>query len=578
MSPAVAGRSAGTGGATAGRTSAGSGGSAGLGGRNAGGAGAAAGAGAGAGAGGAAANGGAGGTGPAAGSGALDAPLTPGDPGAADITVEVRTDLARRAISPAIYGTNGAPDGMRTRPTVVRSGGNRMTAYNWENNASNAGSDYMFQNDNYLSSSSEPAKPILDGLAQAAMLGADSIVTVPLVDYVAGDTGPGGDVRNSGTDYLTTRFKRNLADKPSAVAAAPDVSDDAVYEDEFVAYLKAHAPSGTRLLFSLDNEPDLWSHTHAEVHPLAVTYAELWERNQRYASAIKRVWADAPVLGFVSYGWAGYTTLQSASDAMNRDFIDWYLDQASAAESGSQKRLIDYLDLHWYPEALGGGVRITVRDNSEAVVAAREQAPRSLWDTTYEEDSWIRNDAVQGPLTLVPRLLAKIAAHYPGTKLAFTEWNYGGGDHISGAIACADVLGILGREGVALATYWPLIDNETFAYAAFRAFRNYDGMGATFGDTALATTTSDVQNLTAYASVHEADPNRVVIIAINKSQAAQKLGLKLAHPTAYTKLTPYSISGTAAELTAQTDQTAVATNAWNISLPAQSVTVLVPRP
>ena len=27
-----------------------------------------------------------------------------------------------------------------------------MTAYNWENNASNAGSDYMFENDDYLCS------------------------------------------------------------------------------------------------------------------------------------------------------------------------------------------------------------------------------------------------------------------------------------------------------------------------------------------------------------------------------------------------------------------------------------------
>ena len=34
--------------------------------------------------------------------------------------------------------------------TINRLGGNRWTAYNWENNASNAGSDYNHQSDNYL--------------------------------------------------------------------------------------------------------------------------------------------------------------------------------------------------------------------------------------------------------------------------------------------------------------------------------------------------------------------------------------------------------------------------------------------
>ena len=37
---------------------------------------------------------------------------------------------------------------------------------------------------------------------------------------------------------------------------------------------------------------------------------------------------------------------------------------------------MDVIDLHWYPEAQGGGVRITENNNSAAVVAARVQAPR----------------------------------------------------------------------------------------------------------------------------------------------------------------------------------------------------------
>jgi hypothetical protein len=507
----------------------------------------------------------------------LDPPITPGDPGNADVTIEVRTDGSPHLIDPLIYGTNGATEIDNTHQTVVRSGGNRMTAYNWENNASNAGSDYMFENDAFLSDSTDPAKPILDGIAQATSHQAASIVTVPIVDYVSADTSPSGDVRNSGSDYLSKRFKQNKSDKGSAPAAQPDTTDAFVYQDEFVAFLGAHAASGSQIMYSLDNEPDIWSSTHAEVHPDPVTYAELWDRNQRFASAIKRVAADAPVLGFVSYGWNGYTTLQNATDGNGRDFVEWYLDQAKAAEASAGKRLIDYLDLHWYPEAQGsGGTRITDKSSSADVVTAREQAPRSLWDTTYNEKSWIQQ-SVNGPINLVPRMLGKINAHYPGTKLSFSEWDYGGGGDISGSIAVADVLGVFGREGVSLATYWPLTDTEPFTYAAFRAYRNYDGSGSTFGDVSLAATSSDDANVTVYASLHGSDPDAVVIVMINKANGSKSVGLSLAHPTTFTSLSSYELSGSIANLSAKSDQASVATNAWHLTLPAQSVSVFVPK-
>lgn len=42
------------------------------------------------------------------------------------------------------------------------------------------------------------------------------------------------------------------------------------------------------------------------------------------AGAIKDTWAEAKVLGFVSYGWNGFITLQDAPDAKaNGDFINY---------------------------------------------------------------------------------------------------------------------------------------------------------------------------------------------------------------------------------------------------------------
>jgi len=533
--------------------------------------------------------GGAGGTAGSAGPGSggaigtVDAgpPLTPGDPGAADVQIEVRSDRDVHAISPLVYGTNAPEDPTLNRYTLLRSGGNRMTAYNWETNASNAGSDYMFQNDSYLSSSNTPGDAVRGMLGDARAQGAAALLTIPIVDYVAADKNGGGDVRNSGAAYLTTRFKQNRASAGSTAppSATPDATDAYVNQDEFVSWAKAAgAAGGPTVLFSLDNEPDLWSSTHAEVHPMPVGYDELAMRNVTYATMVKTVWPAAKVTGFVSYGWNGYVTLQNTPDAAGKgEAIDYYLDKMKAAETAAGKRVVDYLDLHWYPEAKGGETRITAADTSAAVVTARVQAPRSLWDPTYREVSWI-NDVIKGPIRLLPRVRDKIAAHYPGTDIAITEWNYGGGGHISGGVAAADVLGIFGREGVGVAAYWALGSDESFANAAFRAYRNFDGQGSAFGDTSIYASSSDVATATSYASFDAANPARVVIVAINKSDASKTAGIKVAHPTAFSTLKVWTLTATGAALTPAADVTATATNAFRYTMPALSVSVLAAKP
>src|SRR5205814_7012044 len=196
----------------------------------------------------------------------------------------------------------------------------------------NAGSDYLFQNDNYLTKSTTPGAAVALTLDPAKAHGIAALITVPILDYVAGDESPGGDVRNSGASYLMTRFKQNKPTKGSAFSTAPSSSDGYVYQDEFVNWVKTNYGS-TKVIFSLDNEPYLWSGTHAEIHPDAVTYAELVMRNTTYAAAVKSVWPTAETAGFVSYGWAGYETLQSAPDSKaNGEFLTYYLDQMKAAE------------------------------------------------------------------------------------------------------------------------------------------------------------------------------------------------------------------------------------------------------
>jgi hypothetical protein len=490
-----------------------------------------------------------------------------------------------KPISRFIYGINDTLGGTHANLTARREGGNRWTAYNWVNNASNAGRDFLYQNDNYLGGGNTPGGAVIPAIVNARQNNAALLLTIPIQGYVAADKNPPGDVRNSGDDYLQTRFHRERAVKGSEFTLTPSPATPFVYQDEFVNWVKTKYPgtqnSSTRpIWFSLDNEPDLWQETHLEVHPDPPTYAELVSKGAAYAKGIKAVAPNTLVFGPVSYGFAGYVNLQGAPDANGRDFLSFYLKQMKARGDAADKRLLDVLDLHWYPEARDkpeaqGGIRITENNTSPAVVAARLQAPRSLWDANYREVSWIADDYYDGPIYLLPRMFKKIAQNYPDTKLAFTEYNYGAGAHISGGIAQADVLGIFGKYGVFAAMQWPLMDApETFVAGAFKMYRDFDGANGTFGDTSIKAVTSSIADTSVYASVDSANAGRMVIIAINKTGAPIDAAISLRHAPAMMSAKVYQLTSASALPQAISDIPIPNGRSFSYTMPAYSVNTL----
>jgi mannan endo-1,4-beta-mannosidase len=135
------------------------------------------------------------------------------------------------------------------------------------------------------------------------------------------------------------------------------------------------------------------------------------------------------------------------------------------------------------------------------------------------EDTWIAKKDLGGrAIRLIPRMRETIEKWNPGMGLAITEYNYGGENHISGAIAQADILGIFGREGVFAANYWPLAPKSTYIYGAFKMFRNFDGKRSRFGDTALASTTSSPTRTSVYGSIDPINPKQLVLVVLNKTK------------------------------------------------------------
>lgn len=516
----------------------------------------------------------------------------------ADVTASIDAKSGVKPISPLIYGSN--------QDSVVgtsdRLGGNRWTAYNWENNASNAGSDWQFQNDNFLvrdasgSNQNKPGYAVLPTLQAAAAAGRATILTVPIAGYASADKLGNGDVRTSDMSHLSTRFNQVLPTKPGGnFSLTPNTSDDFVYQDEFVNWVNTNKTANQVVMYNLDNEPDLWSSTHNEIHPTNATYAELVQRNVDFAKAIKNVSPNAVVLGAVNYGWQGYRRLQNASDANGRDFQTYYLQQMKLADQAAGKRLVDVLDFHWYPEAQGLNAsgqltRIDGTDASPGVAAARIAAPRSLWDPTYQENSWITRDSLQGndkKIKLLPRTQALIDANNPGMRMAITEYNYGGGNHISGGLAQADALGAFGEQGLYAANYWDTSNGTSYVNAAMRMYLNYDGKSGKFGDTSIAASVSDDGTASIYASLDSTNPNRLTIVLINKSDIAQNASISLANLAglagtgqAYQFNATSAVADGVVQISRLNDVTLANANLLNFSMAPLSVTtiVFVPEP
>ncbi|HUB25214.1 MAG TPA: glycoside hydrolase family 44 protein [Tepidisphaeraceae bacterium] len=468
-----------------------------------------------------------------------------------------------RPISRYIYGVNSCDqildgDPAFARITFTRLGGNRMTCYNWVNNASNAGNDWHYQSDDFLVSEPRfkgledvPGEANVPLIEAAARDRAATLLTIPINGYVAADKKGDGDVRASGPNYLSTRFRRELPKKNGPFTLTPDPNAPFVYQDEFVNWVKTRFPYGESdpsrpIWFDMDNEPGIWEATHAEVHAENPTYAEMITRTIAYASAAKEVMPRTLIFGPASYGWGGFIRLQNAPDADGRDFQVFYLQQMALAEKVYGRRLLDVMDVHWYPEAILNGVRVTEENASPEIAALRMQIPRSLWDADYVEPSWVTRDSLHGAaIRLIPRLMEKIDSSYPGTKLAFTEYYYGGGSHISGGIAEADVLGIFGRSNVFAAAIWPLA-KMPFIMGAMQMYRNFDGQGAAFGDTSIHAATDDTVASSVYASLDSGEANRMVIVAINKTDHSLPADIRLSHFAAVSKAVAYQLTSAAA--------------------------------
>ncbi len=463
--------------------------------------------------------------------------------------VDLRVDISDPIgpISPYIYGMSHPDTALFSalHLPLWRWGGNENTRYNWsKGNAWNKARDWYWHN--YGSDAKEGSGPssAADAAIQTAKsAGAASFITIPTIGWVASDNvwdhmslgvpaegGPpisAGSEAIAGYDPAENRNRvslKSLPKKPGPFQDPPDIKQNTVYQDEWIYHLIhkfGKAYNGGVKFYAMDNEPDLWDSTHTDIHPVQPDYEELLNKFTTYADAVKDVDSTALITGPVSWGWTGYFfsprdkgTDKFASHADRKahgdiPFIPWFLKQTALHDRKTGRRSLDILDVHFYPQ--GSGVYEGKTD--PASNALRLRSTRALWDSTYKDESWI-NTEVQ----LLPRLHAWIDENYPGTKIGINEWNWGADNTINGALATAEVLGIMGREKVFMACYWTAPKINSPGFYAYKMYLNANDAGGGFGDSGVKASSSDQEHVSCFGSIDKSS-GQPAIMMLNKMES-----------------------------------------------------------
>lgn len=514
---------------------------------------------------------------------------TPAPPGAGpDLSVDAAA--SRHSISPYIYGINYASKAIATavRLPVRRWGGNSTSRYNWQIDTSNTGSDWYFEN-------IPPDTSADDFVAQDISTGTQTLLTVPLIGWVA-KSRPTGHPYDCGfkiskygaqqdSDPWDTDCGNGVLTNGTDVTGNDPLDTSIETTPAFVGSWVSHlvslygtAANGGVMFYDLDNEPMLWNSTHRDVHPNPTTYDEMRDRTWAYAAAVKSADPTAQTLGPVVWGWCAY--FYSAADGCspgsdyqshgNLGFIEWYLQQMHGYEQQNGVRILDYLDVHIYPQI--DGVDSTDPGSAD-VQAKRLRSTRQLWDPTYVQEGWINQ-----PVYLIPRMHQWVANDYPGTKLSISEYNWGALGYMNGALAQADLLGIFGRESLDLATLWgPPDDANAPGIVAFRMYRNYDGLGGSFGETSLQATSTSQDQLAIYAAQRNQD-GALTLMLINKTGQTLTSHLTLANfqPAAAAQVYCYSNANLAA-IVHEPDQSLTSAG-FTADFPSNSITLVIIPP
>ena len=217
----------------------------------------------------------------------------------------------------------------------------------------------------------------------------------------------------------------------------------------------------------------------------------------------------------VESGWGSGPCYEPLSNPVDRKahggipFIEYYLQQFAAASADLGVRLLDYVDLHTYFAAstYQRQRRGFATAGDTGGQQARLNSTRVFWDPTYTDPNFPQPNyttdtnyttsctlPAQAP-QLIPMMkswVARLPRHqdWPSTNITGADWKpstarWRRPTFWASLGARASIWALCGRRAGSV--------KQVPGMMAFAIYRNYDGNKSTFGDTALASTSTLVE-------------------------------------------------------------------------------------
>ena len=514
--------------------------------------------------------------------------------------IEVRVDSKAgiQKISPYIFGKNisGLNDAETSDPAKIAAedstikrmneigfrffranNGNNATRYNWRKKLTVHPDWY---NNVYAHDWDITAKTIQDKLP-----GANAMYAFQLSGYAASSA----DYNFNDWDFFQTNgsWAKSTLDLAGGGVASADgqtalkTGDYSLYNEEWpadstVAILN-HWKDDVKLdmkrfeYWSMDNEMEIWSGTHSDL-PLTVTQQFLVERYLDVAKKAKKAWKDIKLTGPVAaneWQWCGVDSDPNAAEERNYCWLEYFIKKVAEAQKASGVKLLDVLDIHWYP--------------TEKTYEDRINWHRVFFDTTYVYPGANGIKKVNGGWdnSIVKEFIFKrlndwMNAYFGknhGIGLGLTETDLTTDDAMLTALIYASFLGTFMDNGVELFTPWSWGDGmDEVAHLFIRYGHEFR----------VASTSSNDSLVSAYSSVTESQDSMTIILVNRSEKMSQTVNLSVENFEALPEVQTLTLSDLSGEtFVSHTENalrhgTAVASDAkFSLELPAKSITALL---
>ena len=514
--------------------------------------------------------------------------------------IEVRVDSKAgiQKISPYIFGKNisglndaetsdlakiAAEDSTIKRMNEIgfrffrANNGNNATRYNWRKKLTVHPDWY---NNVYAHDWDITAKTIQDKLP-----GANAMYAFQLSGYAASSA----DYNFNDWDFHQTNgsWAKSTLDLAGGGVASADgqtalkTGDYSLYNEEWpadstVAILN-HWKDDVKLdmkrfeYWSMDNEMEIWSGTHSDL-PLTVTQQFLVERYLDVAKKAKKAWKDIKLTGPVAaneWQWCGVDSDPNAAEERNYCWLEYFIKKVAEAQKASGVKLLDVLDIHWYP--------------TEKTYEDRINWHRVFFDTTYVYPGANGIKKVNGGWdnSIVKEFIFKrlndwMNAYFGknhGIGLGLTETDLTTDDAMLTALIYASFLGTFMDNGVELFTPWSWGDGmDEVAHLFIRYGHEFR----------VASTSSNDSLVSAYSSVTESQDSMTIILVNRSEKMSQTVNLYVENFEALPEVQTLTLSDLSGEtFVSHTENalrhgTAVASDAkFSLELPAKSITALL---